>query len=295
MKTGESREVDVIAQIGLAYEILRWEEKALIEAAKEINLGVKLLHLHVACMSVGKRSTEELGVDIILQRAISHAIALNSTLALESMGMRVLNSSITTAIAMNKLWTLKVLAQKGLPIPNTIITFDFDPSLKAAQILGYPVVIKPIDGSWGRLIAMARDEEELRALLEHRSYISNPSIKVNMIQEFVKKPGRDLRIFVVGEEVVTAIYRVSNHWITNTARGGIALPAKIDQEVEELTLKAAKAVEGEILGVDVFEDPSRGYIVNEINAIPEFKNTVKVTGVPLHRKMMEYVKNLVKR
>ncbi|MEM1644450.1 MAG: lysine biosynthesis protein LysX [Ignisphaera sp.] len=295
MKTGESREVDIIAQIGISYEILRWEEKALIEVAKELGLSIKLLHLHTTYVSVGKYSIETSDIDIVLQRAISHVVALNSTLALESMGIRVVNNSLTTAIAMNKLWTLKVLAQKGIPIPNTIITFDFDPSLKAAKVLGYPLVIKPIDGSWGRLIAMARDEEELRALLEHRSYISNPSIKVNMIQEFVKKPNRDLRIFVVGEEVVTGIYRVSNHWITNTARGGVAIPAKIDKEVEELTLKVAKAVEGEILGVDIFEDPNRGYIVNEINAIPEFKNTVKVTGVPLHRKMMEYIKSLIKR
>jgi len=287
--------VKIIAQIAITYELIRWEEKTLIETAKEQGLDVRLLHLHTLYIPIGGQTPRELYADVVLQRAISHSIALNSTIALESLGLRVVNNSLATAIAMNKLWTLKVLSQNKIPVPRTLIAFDFEPSVDAAKALGYPVVIKPIDGSWGRLIAMARDNEELRALIEHRNYIPNPTMKVNMIQEYVRKPDRDLRIFVIGDEVATAIYRVSNHWITNTARGGKAIPAKVDEELQELALKTARVIGGEVLGIDIFEDPDRGYIVNEVNAIPEFKNTVIVTGYPMHKKIIEYVKSLVKR
>jgi [lysine-biosynthesis-protein LysW]--L-2-aminoadipate ligase len=284
--------VGFIARVGIAYEVLRWEEKALIEAAKELGLEIKLLHLHSMFVPVG---FGDFDVDIVIQRCISHVVAFNSTVVFESLGLRVVNNSLSTAIAMNKLWTLKILSENNIPIPRTYMTLSYEPSVEVAKIIGYPVVLKPIDGSWGRLIAIARDEEELRALIEHRNYIQNPATKINMIQQYIKKPNRDIRIFTIGNQIITAIYRVSNHWITNTARGGVAVPAKIDQELEELALRTAKVIGGEVLGIDVFEDPEKGYIVNEVNAVPEFKNTVMVTGVPLHKKIMEYIKGQLKR
>ncbi|MEM4809539.1 MAG: lysine biosynthesis protein LysX, partial [Desulfurococcaceae archaeon] len=259
-----------------------------------LGVELKLIHLHSVYMPIG--SSDKDHVDIALQRAISHAIALNSTIALESANIRVINNSLSTAIAMNKLWTAQILVSRGIKVPRTIIAFDHEPSTKAVEALGgYPVVIKPIDGSWGRLVSLARDHEELRSLLEHRSFIPNPIMRIFMIQEFVKKPGRDIRVFVIGEEVPVAIYRASEHWITNTARGGVALPAKVDSELEEIAIKTAKAIGGEFMGIDVFEDPERGYIVNEVNAVPEFKNTVRVTGYKVHVKVIEYVKQVARK
>ncbi|MEM1628595.1 MAG: lysine biosynthesis protein LysX [Desulfurococcaceae archaeon] len=281
-------------KLGIVYEVIRWEEKALMEAARELGVELKLIHLHSVYMPIG--SSDKDHVDIALQRAISHAIALNSTIALESANIRVINNSLSTAIAMNKLWTAQILVSRGIKVPRTIIAFDHEPSTKAVEALGgYPVVIKPIDGSWGRLVSLARDHEELRSLLEHRSFIPNPIMRIFMIQEFVKKPGRDIRVFVIGEEVPVAIYRASEHWITNTARGGVALPAKVDSELEEIAIKTAKAIGGEFMGIDVFEDPERGYIVNEVNAVPEFKNTVRVTGYKVHVKVIEYVKQVARK
>jgi len=290
--------VRFIAKVGIAYEVLRWEEKALADVAKELNLDIDLLHIHSLQLLVGYNglsTSSSMDVDIVLQRAISHTTALNVTLALESMGLRVINTSNATAMAMNKLWTASILARAGIKIPRTAIAFSEESCYKSAQLLGYPIVVKPIDGSWGRLIAMARDDEELRAILEHRIYIPNPTMKVHMVQEYVKKPGRDIRIFVVGDETPAAIYRISNHWITNTARGGKAVAAKIDAELSELALKTARLIGIEVAGIDVFEDPERGYVVNEINAVPEFKNTVAATGIQLHRNIMEYIKNQVRR
>jgi [lysine-biosynthesis-protein LysW]--L-2-aminoadipate ligase len=291
--------VGFIANSIILYEVLRWEEKAILDAAKEIGLELEPIHLYNTILRVGenglKSSALLSSVEIALQRAISHAIALNSTIALESLGIRVINSSMSTAIAMNKLWTLSILSRNNIKTPRTLITFSEESCYKAAQVIGYPVVLKPIDGSWGRLISMARDEEELRSVIEHRNYIPNPSMKVHMIQEFVNKPNRDIRVFVIGDEVPTAIYRVSNHWITNTARGGKAEPAKIDDELRELVLKTAKLIGIEIAGIDVFEDMERGYVVNEINAVPEFKNTVAATGVKLQLKIAEYIKTQLRK
>lgn len=298
MRIGENSEVRIIASIGILYEVLRWEERALVDAAKELNLTVNLLHTNSLQFLIGRNGFYEasnIDCDIVLQRAISHTIALNSTLALESLGLRVVNTSNAAAIAMNKLWTASILAKAGIKIPKTIIAFSEESCYRSAQLIGYPIVVKPIDGSWGRLIAMARDDEELRTVLEHRTYMHNPTMKVHMLQEFVRKPGRDIRIFVVGNETPAAIYRVSNHWITNTARGGKAVAAKIDAELSELALKTARLIGIEVAGIDVFEDPERGYVVNEINAIPEFKNTVAATGIQLHNKIMEYIRNQVKK
>lgn len=284
--------------MGISYEVLRWEEKVLIEAVRKVGLEVVPLHLHNVKLFTdpSKRELEEGlgGVELILQRAISHAIALNSTLVFESMGVRVVNNSTSLAVATNKLWTLKKLVESGIRVPNTAVAFSDEASFKCAELLKYPVVVKPIDGSWGRLIALARDEEELRAVLEHRSYIPSPTMKVYMIQEFVKKPGRDVRVLVVGDEVVAAIYRVSNHWITNAARGGNALPAKVDEEMKEIALKVAEVVNGKVLGIDIFEDPERGYLVNEVNAVPEFKNAAAATGIAIHLKIAEYLKSQVR-
>lgn len=289
----------IIAKGIMIYEVLRWEERAILDAAKEVGLDLEPVHLYNTILRVGENGLKSeallANAEIALQRAISHAVALNSTIALESLRIRVVNNSASTAIAMNKLWTLSILVRSGIKTPRTLIAFSEEACYKAAQILRYPVVLKPIDGSWGRLISMARDDEELRSVLEHRSYIPNPSMKVHMVQEFVNKPNRDIRVFVVGDEVPVAIYRVSNHWITNTARGGKAEPAKIDEELRELILKTAKLIGVEIAGIDVFEDREKGYVVNEINAVPEFKNTVAATGVKVHLKIAEYIKAQIRR
>jgi len=286
-----------MVSLALLYEVVRWEESAIIEEAKRLGLKVVPVHLHNISLALGEKWPElDVDVDIALQRAISHAVALNSAIVFESLGVRVVNSSYSLAVSMNKLWTLKLLAERGVPIPRTAVAFSEEGCFKAAEALGFPLVVKPIDGSWGRLIAMARDGEELRAIVEHRSYIPVPTMKVHMLQEFVRKPGRDIRVFVIGDEVPAAIYRVNErHWITNTARGGRAEPLRVTDELRELALRAAKAVGGEVLGVDIFEHPERGYIVNEINAVPEFKNTVVATGVPIHRLILDYLVSVAKR
>lgn len=281
-----------MVKLALLYDIARWEEKSIVEAAKRSSVELELVH--VPSVSV-ELTAQSLDFALALQRCASHARALASTIAFEAADCTVVNDSQSLAIARNKLWTTAKLIASGVPVPKTSIAFSEAAALKAAEAMGYPVVVKPIDGSWGRLVSLADDEEDIRAILEHREQMANPSFKVHYIQEFVRKPGRDIRVCVIGDEVPAAIYRVSSHWITNTARGGRAEPVELDGELEDISIKAARAVGAAFAGVDVFEDPARGYLVCEVNAVPEFKNTVKATGVDIPGKLIDYLAREVRR
>ena len=168
-------------------------------------------------------------------------------------------------------------------------------ALRVPEKLGFPLVVKPIQGSWGRLQALVNDKEALRGILEYREAMPSPQFKVHYLQEFIKKPQRDIRVFVVGDRVPVAIYRISQNWRTNTALGGKAERAELNSELEELALKAAKAVGGGVLGVDVVEDPERGYLVIEVNSNVDFKNTYRVTGHDLGKDIVEYAIELARR
>ncbi|RME34006.1 MAG: RimK family alpha-L-glutamate ligase, partial [Thermoflexia bacterium] len=159
--------------------------------------------------------------------------------------------------------------------------------------LGYPVVLKPAVGSWGRLIGRANDREAAEALLLHKATLGGPAHSVFYIQEYIPKPGRDIRAMVVGDEVIYAIYRRSEHWITNTARGAEALPCPLTPEIAELALRAARAVGGGILAVDLLEDADGRLLVSEVNHTPEFHGAMEVVEVDIAGKMADYVRTLL--
>ncbi len=278
-------------RIGVAYDILRWEERAIADALRRNGAEPQLIHLRNTFIELGRGEWPEL----VLQRSISHSVASESASALESAGVTVVNGSLPILLSNDKLLTASILSRAGVPTPRTVAAFTPEDTLKAADTIGYPVVLKPVNGSWGRMVAKARDEEELRALLDHRLYVPGINSQVFLIQEYIEKPGRDIRVFVIGEDVPAAIYRVSDHWITNTARGGRAEAAEVDEELRELAIRVAEAMGADILGIDVFEDPRRGYVVNEVNAVPEFKNTVRATGHPIHERIAEYAVELARR
>lgn len=136
-------------------------------------------------------------------------------------------------------------------------------------------------------MARARDEAELDALLEHKEVLGGPEHKVHYLQEFVEKPGRDIRLFVVGTGVICAIYRTSANWITNTARGAVASNCPLTDELVHLGRAAAEAVGGGIVAVDVLES-ERGLLVVEVNHTMEFRNSIATTGVDIPAHIAEY-------
>ncbi|WP_243669301.1 RimK family alpha-L-glutamate ligase [Vulcanisaeta sp. JCM 16161] len=214
----------------------------------------------------------------------------------EAIGGKSINPYASIMIGNNKAITLAILNRLGIPIPNTVIALSSESAVKALGIVGSPAIVKPVHGSWGRFVSLIGSTEDLMLLARHRSSMENPQYETYLIQEFIRKPGRDIRVTVVGDEAVAAIYRyaVNDDWRTNTARGGKAEAVRIDPELEDISVKATKAVGAYYAGVDVVESDG-GYKVLEVNTVPEFKNVQRVTGVNVARRIAELVVSIVKR
>ncbi len=232
---------------------------------------------------------------MVLQRTVSYFRNVHSTAALEYAGHRVVNNFRSAWICGNKLFGSLELIRHGIPTPKTVLALAQGSAIEAIEELGYPAVLKPVVGSWGRLSALLRDADAAAAVLEDREYMF-PLYQVYYLQEFVKRPPRDIRSFVVGGQTVAAIYRISGSgdWRTNTARGGRAEACPIGKELDELSLKAAEATGGEVVGVDLMET-SDGLVVHEVNNTTEFKNTVPATGVDIPALIVDYLVSIQKR
>ncbi len=201
-------------------------------------------------------------------------------------------ASHVAATCWDKLLTTAALAQAGVPQPQVRVAFTPEAALRAIEELGYPVVLKPVVGSWGRLLARINDRDAAEAILEHKETLGSYQHSIFYIQEFVRKPGRDIRAFVVGDETICAIYRSSEHWITNTARGGQASNCPVTPELDALcraTTRAVSGGDGAVVAIDVLEDPDRGLLVNEVNHTMEFRNSIHTTGVDIPGRVARYV------
>lgn len=273
-------------RIALAYERIREEEAQLMRAVEK--LGHELSLLHLTSDNYFFLEEKVLKSDVALIRAISQTNALLSSELLTHMGLRCVNPPEVLRVCGNKLATSMKLLEAGVPTPRTAIAFSLEGALRAARSIGFPVVVKPINGSWGRLVSLARDEEELRAIVEHREAMGSPYYRVHYIQEYVRKPGRDIRAYGTEERFIAAIYRISDHWITNTARGGKAEPVKASEELENIVVRTCRALGGGFLGIDIAEDERRGLLVIEANATTEFKNAARVTGVDIAAEIVKY-------
>jgi len=225
--------------------------------------------------------------DCILERCINHSRALHTLKVLNSQGIPTVNDHAVAWVCGDKLLTTNALVHADVPTPRVAIAYTPESAMQAIEELGYPVVLKPAVGSWGRLIARINDAAAAEALLEHKQVLGSYHHSVYYLQEYIEKPGRDIRSFVVGDKVVAAIYRTSPHWITNTARGAVTSNCPITDDVRDLSLRAAAAVGGGIVAVDLLEAP-RGMLVNEVNYTMEFKNSIDVTGVPIHEEIVDY-------
>jgi [lysine-biosynthesis-protein LysW]--L-2-aminoadipate ligase len=226
--------------------------------------------------------------DVVLERCINHLRALYTLRVLNDWGVPTVNSYEVANICGDKLLTSAALVRAGVPTPRTTIAFTPESALNAIEAIGYPVVLKPAVGSWGRLLARVNDRDAAEALLEHKVTLGSFHHGAFYIQEYVDKPGRDIRSFVVGETTIAAIYRDSAHWITNTGRGGKASNCPVTPELDVLSRAAARSVGGGVVAIDLFEGPE-GVLVNEVNYTMEFRNSIDTTGVDIPAKVVDYV------
>jgi [lysine-biosynthesis-protein LysW]--L-2-aminoadipate ligase len=227
-------------------------------------------------------------VDIVLERCINHSRAMHGLRLLESVGIPCINTSEVARICGDKILSSLALKEADIAQPELRIAFTEQSALVAIEEIGYPAVLKPAVGSWGRLLSKVNDREAAESILEHKAILGSYHHSIFYIQKYVEKQGRDIRSFVVGNECIAAIYRSSEHWITNTALGGIATGCPVDDQLADVSLRAANAVGGGVVAVDLFETPE-GLLVNEVNYTMEFKNSIDTTGVNIPGKIVDYV------
>lgn len=274
-----------MTRIGFLYTRLRAEEKYLLDEFEKqpdvevvrINDGDHYFDIH--------QVPEQ--VDVLFERSISYSRGLYISRIFEAHGIPVVNSSLVAERCGDKYVTSQLLAKNGIPTPRVLMAFDEESALQAVEAMGYPCVLKPVVGSWGRLLAKVDNRHMAESLIEHKATLG-VNHQVFYIQEYIHKPGRDIRAFVVGEECIAAIYRSSENWITNTARGGVATNCPVTPEIVDLCQRAARVVGCGLLALDLFEDED-GFTINEINHTMEFRNSITTTGVNIPQKMVEYV------
>lgn len=273
-------------RVGVLMSRVRVEEKLLMEEFARRGVETRVLDDRELVFELERPS--DLDVDVVLERAIQHSRALYALKTLNQNGVATVNMFDVADTCGNKFLTTMALLRDGVPTPRTRIAFTPESALRAIEELGYPVVLKPVIGSWGRLLSKVNDRDAAEALLEHKDVLGTYIHSIFYIQQYVPKPGRDIRSFVVGDECICAIYRTSRHWITNTAQGGVASRCRVTPEIEDLSLRAANAVGGGVLAVDLLESPD-GLLVNEVNYTMEFRNSIDVTGVDIPAKIVDYV------
>lgn len=276
-------------RIGILLSRVRVEEKLIFEVLERRQVPYELIDDRKAIFDLGHPGPW-FDYDVILERCINHSRALYALRILNNWGVKTINTYQVADTCGNKLLTSVALAGAGVPQPRIKIAFTPESAIAAIEELGYPVVLKPAIGSWGRLLSKINDREAAEAVLEHKEVLGTYHHSIFYIQEYIRKPGRDIRAFVIGDETVCAIYRTSSHWITNTARGGVATNCPVTPELNDICVRAAHAVGGGIVGVDLLEDPERGYLVNEVNYTIEFRNSIGPTGVDIPNKIVDYIK-----
>ena len=274
-------------KIAVLLSRVRVEEKLLLQAFEKRGLAVDIIDDREIIFDLQENTWSH--YDVVVDRCVTQSRALYSLRILNDWGVPTVNSYRVVRICNNKLETSSVLVQHGLPIPRCKIAFDSATALTAIEEMGYPVILKPTIGSWGRLLAKINDREAAEAILEHKEILGSYEHSIFYIQEFVDKPARDIRSFVVGEENIAAIYRYSQHWITNTARGGKAENCPITPEIRDLSVAAARAVGGGVVAVDLLETRDGRLLVNEINHNMEFRNSIDTTGVDIPARVVDYV------
>ncbi len=277
-----------MTRVALLVSRIRVEEKLLLRALEDTGAEVQLVR-DGDLVFAPDADAFPIQADVLVERSVSTSRGLYALRMAEQAGLPTVNRYATASVCADKILTTAALQEAGVAQPQVRVAFDRASALAAMEALGYPVVLKPVVGSWGRLLARINDRDAAEAVLEHRQVLGGYQHHIYYIQELVRKPGRDIRAFVVGDETIAAIYRRSEHWITNTARGGQASNCPVTPELNAICLQAARAVGGGVLAIDLLEDPDRGLLVNEINHTMEFRNSIDTTGVDIPAVVARYV------
>lgn len=272
-------------KIGFLHNTIRLDEKLLMNVADKYGVVLDAIDIREEILDPFHYVSQ---YDAVLQRSLSAVKGMHAIEFFESIGVPVVNTLSVARICENKFLTSLKLLENHVPTVPFLMVFGEKEAKRAVELLGgFPVVLKPVSGSWGRLVSRINDTDALEGLIEQKMVLGGPHQQALYFQKYIDKPGRDIRIVVIGKQVIAAMYRKSDHWITNTARGAQAYSCTVDTGLSEIALKTANAVGEGILGIDIFETPD-GYLVNEVNHTMEFKNVQRVTGIDVAGEIIQY-------
>ncbi|MCK6629948.1 MAG: lysine biosynthesis protein LysX [Anaerolineae bacterium] len=274
-------------KIAILLSRVRVEEKLLLQAFEQAGLQPEVIDDRQVIFDLHHNNWRH--YDVVVERCVTQSRALYALRILNDWGVRTVNTHRVVQLCGDKLETSSALVRDGVPSPRIKVAFDAESALAAIEEMGYPVILKPVVGSWGRLLSKVNDREAAEAILEHKEVLGSYQHSIFYIQEYIDKPARDIRSFVVGDENIAAIYRYSEHWITNTARGGRAENCPVTPQIAELSLAAARAVGGGVVAVDLLETQDGRFLVNEVNHTMEFRNSIDTTGVNIPAVVVDYV------
>jgi len=277
-------------KVAILLSRIRLDEKYLLKAFEDRGVQVDRIDDRELILDVTGALEKLKQYDVVVERCINHSRALYTLDVLNAHGIKTVNTYEAANICGDKMKNSVALYRAGVPTPKVKVAFTPESALQAIEEMGYPVVLKPCVGSWGRLISKVNDRESAEAILEHKQVLGSYHHSTFYIQEYVEKAhGRDIRAFVIGDKTIAAIYRTSSHWITNTARGGTATKCEITPELDDICVRAAHACGGGMLAIDVFEDKDGNYTINEVNYTMEFKNSIETSGVDIPGLMADYI------
>jgi len=285
-----------LQKICIVFDRLRAEEKLLQSKASEMGYETSMIDAKTTRFNTDSKRIENDFGDVVLERCISYYRGLNFTACLEFLDVPVINSFDVANTCGNKMITSMLLKKHNIPTPKTYFSFSAESAMEHFEKVGYPLVIKPIIGSWGRSVMPIKDKDTADAIIENRQVTDGPLDRIYYLQEMIDRPPRDIRVITVGDQTVAAMYRKSSGGFkTNIALGAEPEICKITNEIDDLCIKASKAVGGGILGIDLMEDKKRGLVIHEVNNTVEFKGLVKVAEKDIPKEIIDFAVNYTRK
>ena len=283
-------------KICIVFDRLRTEEKLLQTQASEMGYETSMVDAKTTRFDTSSNKNAYDFGDVVLERCISYYRGLHFTACLEFLDVPVINSFNVSNTCGNKMITSMLLKKNNIPTPRTYFSFSAESAMEHFENVGYPLVIKPIIGSWGRSVIPIKDKDTADAIIENRQVTDGPQDRIYYLQELIDRPPRDIRVITVGDQPIAAMYRKSSGGFkTNIALGAEPEICKITNEIEDLCVKASKAVGGGILGIDLMEDKNKGLVVHEVNNTVEFKGLVKVAEKNIPKEMIDFAINHIRK
>lgn len=285
-----------MSKVCIVFDRLRAEEKMLQKEASELGHDALMLDAKITQINTdSKKEDFDLG-DVVLERCVSYFRGLHFTASLEFMDIPVLNKFEVANTCGNKMFMTLLLKKNNIPTPKTYFSFSSESAAENLEKVGFPLVIKPVIGSWGRGVMPLKDKDTMEAVFEIRDITDSPHDRIYYLQELIKRPPRDIRIITVGDEPIAAMYRKSSGGFkTNIALGADPELCEITKEMEDMAAKASKAMGGGILGIDMMEDEENGLVVHEVNNTVEFKGLARVAQRNIPKEMVEFALNYIRK